>query len=168
MSGNSGSGGVLPNSILEWGASVRCKKYDLDISFSVFVFLGEVPHDPRLWLTDPAFCGTFDVFGGDVPDKDQAEIVLKGCVYLNYKILERSGKKSLEPDVVVPYLKDNINWGIEKWTGEVASVDELPSLEVTVISKVYTLPIGAEYPIVGELKYYHDITRGRPGGYRHV
>lgn len=47
-------------------------------------------------------------------------------------------------------------------------VDELPSLEVTVIATVYMLPIGAEYPITGEPKYYHNITRGRPGGYRHV
>ena len=37
-----------------------------------------------------------------------------GCVRLNDKILERSGKKSFEPDVVLPYLKDNINWGILK------------------------------------------------------
>ena len=78
------------------------------------MFLGEVPHDPGLWLTDPACSGTFDVFGGDVPNKDQAKLVRKGFVHLNHKILERSGKKSLEPDVVVPYLKDNINWGIVK------------------------------------------------------
>jgi hypothetical protein len=108
------SGGGLSNSILEWSASVRCKKFEVDVGFSLFVFLGEVPHDPRLWLFDPAFCGTFDVLGGDVPNKDQAELILNGAIHLNYKILERSGKKSLEPDVVVPYLKDNINWGIVK------------------------------------------------------
>jgi hypothetical protein len=109
-----GSEGVLSNSTLKWSASVRCKKYDLIDSFSIFVFLGEVPYDPGLWLTDPACCGTFDVFGGDVPNKDQAKLVRKGFVHLNHKILERSGKKSLEPDVMVPYLKDNINWGIVK------------------------------------------------------
>ena len=108
------SGGALLNSILEWSASVQCKKFDLDIGFLLFVFLGEVPHDPGLWLTDPAFCGTFDVLGGDVPNKDQTELVVKGFIHLNHKILERSGKKSLEPDVVVPYLKNNINWGIVK------------------------------------------------------
>ena len=98
-----GFGGVLSNSILKWGALVRCKKYDLDTSFSIFVFLGEVPHYPRLWLTDLVFCGTFDIFGSDVPNKDQAELVVKGSVHLNDKISERSWKKSLEPDIVVPY-----------------------------------------------------------------
>ena len=63
---------------------------------------------------DPTFRGTFDIFGGDVPNKEQAELIVRGCVRLNDKILERSGKKSLEPDVVLPYLKDNINWGIVK------------------------------------------------------
>ena len=109
-----GSRGALLNSTLEWSASVRCKKFDLDVGFSLFVFLGEVPQDPGLWLTDPAFCGTFDVLGGDVPNKDQAELVVKGFIHLNHKILEQSEKKSLEPGVVVPYLKDNINWGIVK------------------------------------------------------
>jgi hypothetical protein len=36
----------------------------------------------------------FDVF---VPNKDQTELVCKAFVHLHYKILERSGKKSLEP-----------------------------------------------------------------------
>jgi hypothetical protein len=73
--------------------------------------------------------------------------------------LEWSGKKSLKPNVVVPYLKDNMKWGIVKvwyqlhnrlWyflysgaeyqaNGKVVSVDELPSLEVTVVASVFTL-----------------------------
>jgi len=28
-----------------------------------------------------------------------------------------------------------------------------------------TLPVGSKYPTEGKPVYYHDITRGRPGGY---
>lgn len=80
--------GILSNSILKWGVYVRCKKYDLITSFSVFIVLGEVPHNPRLQLTNPACAGTFDVFGDDVSSKDNAELICIGVVHLNDKILE--------------------------------------------------------------------------------
>lgn len=50
-------------------------------------------------------------------------------------------------------------------TGEVKRIEELPSLEVTVLVTPLVLPIGADFPIEGEPTYYHEITRGRPGGY---
>jgi hypothetical protein len=35
-------------------------------------------------------------------------------VHLNPKFLKLSGQKSLEPSVVVPYLKNNLHWGVQK------------------------------------------------------
>src|SRR6202042_2657493 len=54
---DSGSGRL--QTVDEWSVSVKCKKFELGGSFSVFIFLGEVPADPKQWLTDPAFAGTF-------------------------------------------------------------------------------------------------------------
>jgi tyrosinase len=102
-----------PAEVLEWSARVRCKQFELHGSFSVYIFLGKIPADPNHWLTDPAFAGTFDVFADPTPD-ERADLVIKGFVHLNRSILKRSGESSLEPDVVVPYLKREINWGIKK------------------------------------------------------
>lgn len=157
--------------VLEWSVRVLCKQFELGGSFSIYIFLGKIPADPKEWLTDPAFAGTFDVFTNPTPDecancREQADLVIKGFVHLNRCIVKRSGNTSLEPDVVTPYLKRELNWGIKKENGEVARLEELPSLEVDVEATPLTLPIGAEFPIEGEPKYYDNITRGRAGGHR--
>jgi tyrosinase len=108
--------------ILEWSARVQCTQFELHGSFSVYIFLGEIPADPDHWLTDIAFAGTFDVFANPKPEecancREQTNLVIKGFVHLNRSILKRSGKDSLEPDVVVPYLKHDLNWAIRKVSG---------------------------------------------------
>jgi len=157
-----------PATILEWTARIRCNQYEVGGSFSVFIFLDEVPTNPKQWFTDSAFVGTFDAFvnsplEGYANRNDQADFDIQGFVHLNPKFLKLSGQKSLEPSVVVPYLKKNLHWGVQKVTGTVA---ELPSLEVVVLATPLTLPEGAKYPTAGEPVHYHDITYGRPGGSR--
>jgi len=166
---DSGSGRL--QTVDEWSVSVKCKKFELGGSFSVFIFLGEVPADPKQWLTDPAFAGTFDVFANETPEEcgnciDRADQILHGFVYVNDAILKRSGKDSLDPRVVLPYLKSNLNWRVQKANGEVAKFSEVPSLEVTVLVTPFTLSPGSKIPVAGEPHYYHDVTRGRPGGDR--
>jgi tyrosinase len=39
---------------------------------------------------------------------------VEGFVHLNDGIVEHSGLDSLEPDVVVPYLKTDLHWRIQK------------------------------------------------------
>lgn len=105
--------------VLEWSVRVQSKQFELGGSFSVYIFLGQVPADPKHWLTDPAFAGTFDVFSNTEPDecancREQKDLVIKGFVHLNRQILKRSGNPSLKPDVVLPFLKRELNWGIKK------------------------------------------------------
>jgi tyrosinase len=112
-------GGLADSTILEWSARIRCKQFELGGSFSVFVFLGDVPANHRQWLTDPTFAGTFDAFVNDAPDecsncRDHGDQVIRGFVHLDRTILKRSGRSTLEPRVVVPYLTRSINWGIQK------------------------------------------------------
>ena len=49
--------------------------------------------------------------------------------------------------------------------GTRVSINNVPSLEMTVVRKSYTLPVGAKYPTEGKPKFYHGITRGKLGGY---
>lgn len=52
--------------------------------------------------------------------------------------------------------------------GESVSFDKLPSLEVTILYTPFTLPVGGTYPVAGEPVFYHEITCGRPGGYKGI
>jgi len=92
----------------EWGARIYCKVSEVGGSFSVFIFLGDVPTEPSRWLNDPAFAGIFDVF-----TEGTGDFVAHGFVYLNRVILERS-IQSLEADVVVPFLKQRLNWAVQR------------------------------------------------------
>lgn len=104
-------------------------------------------------------------------------------MHINSKYLEKSKETSLEPDVVVPYLKQHLSWAVIKVyfysyklvyfsqkpcrlqvNGEVVDLHEFPSLEVTVLCTPLTLPVGAEYPVKGQPNVYPDITRRRVGG----
>jgi len=71
--------------------------------FSVFIFLGDVPPNPSQWLNDPAFAGVFDVY--DSAPRDLAN--------LNSAVLGRSRQGSLEPEAIVPFLKQDLNWAVQ-------------------------------------------------------
>ena len=104
------------NILHDWAVRVTCKKFELGGSFSVFIFLGEVPANPEAWFTDSGFVGTFDVFANSTPELcinclTQPDDVF-GFVPLNRAILEHSGQPSLEDSVVVPFLEKKLNWAI--------------------------------------------------------
>ncbi|KAH9484704.1 Tyrosinase [Psilocybe cubensis] len=157
---------------LEWSVRVECEKYEVGGSFSLYVFMSkEVPSNHTEWLFHPSFAGTFDVFANPNPEKcanctAHADQTIKGFIHINKKYLERSKKKTLDPEVVIPYLKEHISWGVIKANGEVADIKKFTTLNVTVICTPLTFSDGAKYPTEGRPKVYPEITRGRVGGHR--
>ena len=179
--------------IWDWTARVEFKKYELGTSFSVLIFLSQVPENSREWRVSPYFVGGHHAFVNSTPSKcancsNQRNIVVEGFVHLNYAIAQRSELGSLEPNVVEPYLTDNLYWRVQKVfiiisfiyvcecthspfllflqsNGEVA---ELESLEVAVIATPLSFPPGSIFPVPGQARRHNGITYGRPGGSRHI
>jgi len=157
-------------SFLEWTARIEAKKYELGTSYSVLLFLGEVPQDSRQWRTSPHFVGAHHAFvnsaaGHCANCRNQTDILIEGFVHLNNAIVKHSSINSFEADVIVPYLTRNLHWRVIKMDGTAA---ELQSLEVTVIATPVSFPPGAMFPVAGEPHRYNRITYGQPGGSRHV
>ncbi|KAJ7339997.1 tyrosinase [Mycena albidolilacea] len=155
----------------EWTARVQVKKYEVGGSFSVELFLGDVPSDPAHWRTSPNFIGAHQVFANSVPDRcancrTHRDAEVEGFVHLNDGIVEHSGLDSLEPDVVVPYLKTDLHWRIQKAGGEAVDIGNVPSLEVAVFATPLTFPPDSDFPVPGERQRHHEPTTGRPGGSR--
>ncbi|KAF8645995.1 hypothetical protein AX16_007421 [Volvariella volvacea WC 439] len=169
------SGQTSPTTITEWSVRIHCKQFELGGSFSVLLFLGEVPAAPTVaeeWYYFPNFAGAFDVFANSEADecgncRDRENVEIEGHVYINPAILKCTGNHSLEPATVLPLLRERakLNWVVLKVGGDVA---ELPSLEVVVQTTPMTLPVlsGGMIPSVGKPTYYYDITYGRRGGSR--
>jgi len=111
-------GGDGPVTIYDWAVRVHAKKYELGHGYVVLIFLGEVPDDPSQWRTCHSFVGAHCAFVN--PDaeqcgncREQAELVVEGFVHLNPIIAKRSGLSSYEPNVVAPYLRDNLHWRVQ-------------------------------------------------------
>jgi len=96
----------------DWTCRIHCKKHELGGSYWVLIFLGEVPHDPSQWRTSPSFVGGHYVFVTSTGN-EQVDTVSEGFVHLNKAIASRSGLSSYEPNVVIPYLKDNLEWRVQ-------------------------------------------------------
>ncbi|KAN0140456.1 Common central domain of tyrosinase domain containing protein [Lactarius tabidus] len=160
-----------PQAIQDWTARIHFKKYELRQSFSVLLFLGEVPADASQWRTCPTFVGAHVAFVNSSADqcancREQADLVAEGFVHLNNAIAKVSGLPSFEPDVVTPYLKENLHWRVQANDRTAVELSRLPSLEVTVAAISLTQQPGAVFPIAGEPQYHHHITHGRLGGAR--
>lgn len=82
------------------------------------VFLGQVSEDPNTWRDSPSYVGSFEVFANSEIDScsnclDNADQLIEGVVYLN-DVLERSDLSEYGPDVVTPYLVNNLHWMVKK------------------------------------------------------
>ncbi|KIJ46617.1 hypothetical protein M422DRAFT_249772 [Sphaerobolus stellatus SS14] len=156
--------------IWDWSARIEFKKYELGSSFTVLIFLGQVPENPEDWRIAPNCVGAHHAFVNRLPDQcancqNQLNIITEGFVHLNEGIAEFSGLGSFEPDVIHPYLEKEMHWRVQKTDGSPA---QLESLEVTVIATPLSLPPGSAFPVAGEPTRHPRITHGRPGGARQV
>uniref|UniRef100_A0A8H7XJW9 Tyrosinase C-terminal domain-containing protein n=1 Tax=Psilocybe cubensis TaxID=181762 RepID=A0A8H7XJW9_PSICU len=101
----------------EWSARIRCNKHELGSSFSVCLFLGPPPDDPEEWLTAPNLAGAHHVFvagGGEYGQRrGPSRMTNEGFVNLNSAIARISRLNTFDPEVVVPYLKDYLQWRVQ-------------------------------------------------------
>ena len=95
----------------EWTVRIRVKKFEYGESFSVLVFLGEVPHDPDQWMTAESFAGVHHVFAGMPGGDGDSDMINEGFIRVNRHLQHRvPGQKTYDPAVVKPFLKQNLNW----------------------------------------------------------
>jgi tyrosinase len=105
--------------LYDWTARIECKKFELSSSYSVLIFLGDVPADVKDWQVSPNYVGSHYAFVNSAAEecancRDQADLIVEGFVHLNQAIVKHSGLHSLEPDSVVPYLSKNLHWRVLK------------------------------------------------------
>lgn len=114
--GNVGPGPFT--TIPKWTARIRLDHHEVTSSFSVLLFLGEVPEDPKQWRKAPSYVGADDVFVNTARENcencSRPVSEVEGFVHLNGAIMKHPEVRSLEPEKVKPYLKDNLHWRVKK------------------------------------------------------
>lgn len=95
-------------SIIDWTVRICLNAYELNGSYSVLIFLGDVPDDPDIWMLSPSYVGMHCAYVSSTVD--QKPVITQGFVHLNHWIAEKSRLGSFDPSVVEPYLKDKLSW----------------------------------------------------------
>ncbi|KDR79532.1 hypothetical protein GALMADRAFT_1244149 [Galerina marginata CBS 339.88] len=149
---------VQNSSFWEWTARVHIAPRNVGTNLVIFFFLGEVPEDPEQWPEGPNFVGRHSVFARS------GSRVIEGFVHLNDGIMRLSGLASFDPKVVVQYLKDKLQWKVQRADGNLET--NLEYLEIVILATVLTLPPGEMFPVPGEHREYNSITYGKSGGSR--
>lgn len=101
----------------DWAARIRFKKSEMHSSFSVLIFVGQVPDDPAKWRSSSSYVGSHYGLVNSEAEKcencrDTDGNETEGYVHLNHWMATFSGLKSFEPEVVKPYLAKYMNWRI--------------------------------------------------------
>ena len=114
--GDPGRGG--PGVVHDWAVRIHVKKYELRQSFTVHIFLGEVPDDPLQWRKASSYVGSHSTFVNGSAEqcancRAQADVVTEGFVHLNRALGRHSGLSSYEPQAVSPYLRENLHWRVQ-------------------------------------------------------
>ena len=170
--------------VWDWTVRIEYKMHEVGTSFYVLIFLGEVPENPEDWHTSPSFAGSAFAFVNKAAKRcanctNNRDIVLEEFVHIDNAIASLSELRSLEPDVVEPYLTKALKWKVLKVLVYYLFLDacsfylsiqsngepvELKSLEVSVLAVPLSYPPGAKFPVPGEPRLCNGITQGRPGG----
>ena len=105
----------------DWTAHIKYKMFELESTFFIFMFLGEVPRDPRDWHTSPNYIKSSSAMVNKVTErcanctnKKLEDVVLEQFAHLNHAIVKHSGLRSLEPHVVEPYLTNALQWRVQQ------------------------------------------------------
>ncbi|KAG9042400.1 hypothetical protein FS837_010910 [Tulasnella sp. UAMH 9824] len=148
----------------DWTARIHVNKYAAGCSFSVLIFLGPVPEDLAQWCTSESYVGAQHVFTNSQAEqcencRNTAEAQIEGFVHLNNAIAARSGLDSFDPEVVEPYLKENLAWRILK-VGTVPAANFQKSRRCKSSSSLHPWD---SMKHAGTGRHCHEITEGQPG-----
>lgn len=146
----------------DWTARVVFDRSEVGHSFSVILFLGDVPGDSTEWLTCQQFVGAHHAFVNGMPCAScSSKSMEEGFVSLNPYIAGSSNLSSFEAGVVAPLLTQGLQWRVLRTDGQAVDVK---SLQVTILEVPLQLLPGAFLPTVGEVVTWSNITQGRTGG----
>ncbi|OTB08796.1 hypothetical protein M426DRAFT_7516 [Hypoxylon sp. CI-4A] len=127
----------------EWIANIRVSKHAMRSSFSIHLFLGEVPSDASSWPVSPSLVGTLGVFAHRGTHGQMSRRKITGTVPLTSALVHMvtSGKiESLDVDNIEPFLKSNLELRVCLVNGTVVGAHEVDELKVQIVSSMVRAP----------------------------
>ena len=136
-------------------------KYDstpLSEPLQIHFFVGAVPANPSSWATAATLAGTFPA--GSHTDNTQV-----GQVALTDALDGVPQLHNLSPRQVVPYLKANLNYRVQKPDDSVLDNKDVPGLRIAIVGQLVKQPASAaQFPKYGPFEEFPDATPNIVGG----
>lgn len=161
-SGHGAGSLMVGNNYREWVANIRVDRQALDQSFAIHLFLGRPPLKPDDWTTAPNHVGFMGVFAQlKMGNMDSLSHIITGTVPLTERLARRVEYgllANLDPAVIKPFLKANLQAHVLSADGYIYDVRSIPSLRIQVASALVEAPTGeTELPSWGEVVSHFDL-----------
>ncbi|KIO18339.1 hypothetical protein M407DRAFT_225885 [Tulasnella calospora MUT 4182] len=89
--------------------------------------------------------------------------IMEGFIHITGDLIQR-GIDIMDASSVERYLQENLKWAIQTSAGEYRKVEDLKSLEVTVIDTPLYGSEGADIPVISGVRKHNEVTFDKPGG----
>jgi tyrosinase len=147
----------------EWIANIRVRKQALNEPFSIHLFLGTAPKDPREWTRAPNHIGTMGVFSSDrMYGMQMGGLDVSGTIPLTSSLVTKVLKgelPGLEPLDVERYLKRNLQKRVLGASGMVYELSRAEGLGISIASSVVQAPMTEEeLPLWGGVMTHFDLS----------
>ncbi|CAK4011381.1 tyrosinase precursor like [Lecanosticta acicola] len=172
-----GLDGALPENPLracngssyEYYCNIETPRYALNGSYGVFLFSGQpASENPADWIMDQNLIGPLLVLAQD--GMTNHNIITSGSIPLTRTLQSIVGTNSgllagLTEALVVPYLRENLQWRIAGPGGECVEPSSLPGFVVSVVaSTAAPSDDKSKLPVLSEFVSLLDVTQGLGGG----
>ncbi|KAI1177506.1 Di-copper centre-containing protein [Nemania sp. FL0916] len=144
----------------EWIANIEVKKHALNSSFSIYLFLKNGPDNDSSSEKHDSLVGSLGVFAGRQPVKAEHGKVT-GTIPLTSALIRMATDRrvsSLDPDVIEPFLKSNLQLRTTLVDGTVVAAEQVDGLRVSIASSSVSIPrTEEELPKWGEVEKIFDL-----------
>lgn len=142
---------IVNNQYREWIANICVTKQALNGPFSIQLFLGPAPEDPRTWSYAANLVGTMGIFASPgTYDNGMTAHRVAGTVPLTAALVERvlSGTlANLEPQTVEPFISQELEFRVTLPDATVVEPALVDGLSIGIVSSVVVAPSGeGEFP----------------------
>ncbi|POS84167.1 hypothetical protein EPUL_005395 [Erysiphe pulchra] len=127
----------------EWSLAISVSKFDLGGSrFRILFFMGDVPLDHENWERYSSFIDSVIIFPPphSSTSENLPQIITHSEVDLN-DALQRNGRDVEDAPTVIKYLRTQLEWRVQKMDGTVVTMEQVPSLNITLQEEVMTMSL---------------------------
>ncbi|KAI1383252.1 Di-copper centre-containing protein [Hypoxylon trugodes] len=145
----------------EWIANIRVNKHAMGGSFSIHLFLGDVPSDSSSWPVASSLVGSLGVFAHKGLHGRMSDRRISGTIPITSALvgMVASGTvPSLHADDIEPFLKSNLELRVSLADGTVVDAHEVDGLGITIVSSLVRAPVSeAMLSEWGEIESHFDL-----------